>query len=61
MITIEGKNYARVKDKLVEVDHLDGNGRPVLKTRTEETVRPDGRKDVTVHVDCLQIMGKTNK
>jgi len=58
MTRIGGKNYVKIKDKLVEVDHLDEDGNPVLKTRTEETTNPDGTKDCTVHVECLQIVGR---
>jgi len=58
MITIKGKNYVKVGDKLAEVDHLDGQGKPVLKTFSTETKHPDGRIDCTVHVECLQIVGR---
>lgn len=61
MVTIKGKNYVRIGDKLAEVDRLNGNGKPVLKTRMEETKRPDGRVDCVVHVECLQIADKVNR
>jgi len=55
MITIDGKNYVRIGDKLVEVDHLDASGKPVLKCWSEETPNANGGMDCTVHVPCLQI------
>ena len=61
MIEIDGKKYVKIKDKLVEVDRLDANGKPILKTWSEETKHPDGRVDCTVHVECLQIAATPNK
>ena len=61
MININGKNYVKIKDKLAEVDHLDAKGKPVLNTWSEEKIKPDGTKDCTVHIECLQIAGATNK
>ena len=58
MIVIKGKNYVKVGDKLAEVDHLDAQGKPVLKTYSEETTNPDGSKDCTIHVECLQIVSR---
>lgn len=58
MITIEGKNYVKIGDKLAEVDHLDENGKPVLKVWSEEKPNAEGGMDVTVHVECLQIAGR---
>lgn len=53
-VEIEGKKYVRIGDKLVEVDHLDADGKPVI-TCTSKTVRhDDGRIDCTVIVPCLQ-------
>lgn len=61
IITVEGKNYVRMGDKLVEVDHLDANGKPVLKTWSEETPNAAGGMDCTVHVECLQIAAEPHK
>lgn len=61
MIKINGKNYMRVRDKLVEIDHLDGNGKPVFKCWSEETPNAAGGMDCTVHVECLQIAVKPQK
>jgi len=58
MIKINGKNYVRLGDKLLEVDHLDTNGKPVIKVTSEERKNPDGSVDCTVHLPCLQIAGK---
>lgn len=58
MITIGGKDYVKIGDKLAEVDHLDANGKPVLKTWSEETPNANGGLDCIVHVECLQIAGK---
>ncbi len=41
----------RIGDKLVEVE----NG--VIKATSEEIRHPDGRVDVIIHVQCLQIVG----
>ena len=61
MIEINGKNYVRMGDKLVEVVGFDQQGKPVLKTWSEETPNANGGTDCTVHVECLQIAGTTNK
>ncbi len=61
MIEINGKNYVRMGDKLVEVVGFDQQGKPVLKTWSEETPNANGGTDCTVHVECLQIAGITNK
>lgn len=61
IITIEGKKYVRMGDKLAEVDHLDATGKPVLKTWSEEKPNESGGMDCTVHVQCLQIMAKPHK
>lgn len=58
MITIKGKTYVKIGDKLAEVDHLDERGKPVFKTWSEETPNANGGTDCTVHVECLQIVGK---
>ena len=58
MITIKGKKYIKIKDKLVKVDHLDVNGHPVIKTRSVEKTYPDGRRDCTFIIECLQIAGR---
>jgi len=54
-IKIGDKEYVRVKDKLVEVDRFDKNGKPVIKVTSKEVRHDDGRVDVTVIVPCLQI------
>lgn len=56
LVTVNGKQYLRMGDKLVEVDHFDENGKPVLKTWSEKKTHSDGRIDCTVHVECLQIV-----
>lgn len=52
---IDGKDYVKMGDKLVEVDHLDENGKPILKTWSEEIPNAAGGMDCTMHVECLQI------
>ena len=61
MITIDGQKYVKIKDKLVKIVGFDKQGKPVLETWSEEITHPDGRKDCTIHVGYLQIVGKTNK
>lgn len=58
MVTIKGKNFVRMRDKMLEVDHLDANGNPVLKTWSEEKPNANGGMDCIVHVECLQIAAK---
>ena len=58
MVVINGKSYIRIGDKLIAVDHFDAGGKPVIKTRSEETTNPDGSKNCTIHVNVLQIAGK---
>lgn len=58
MIEINGKNYVKMGDKMAEVDHLDANGKPVLKTWSEEKPNANGGTDCVVHVECLQIAAK---
>lgn len=60
-VTIGDKKYLRIKDKLVEIARFDENGKPVIEATSTEVRHDDGRVDVTVHVPCLQIAGKTNK
>lgn len=55
IIRVNGKDYVKMGNKLVEVDHLDTNGKPVLKCWSEEKKNAAGGTDVTVHVPCLQI------
>jgi len=67
-ITFYGKQYWKVgddiyvksKDKLLLIDHFDGNGKPVLTSEcwSEETVNLTGGQDCTIHVPCLQIATK---
>jgi hypothetical protein len=47
--------YIKIGNKLVQVDHLDTAGKPVIKATAEEIKHPDGHVDVIVHVPCLQI------
>lgn len=61
IITIKGKKYMRMGDKLAEVDYLDANGKPVLKCWSEETPNANGGQDCTVHVECLQIAAAPHK
>ena len=55
IIKVDGKDYVRIGDKLVEVDHLDANGNPVIGCWSEEKPNASGGMDCTVHVGCLQI------
>ena len=57
--TIDGKKYLKVGDKLAEIDHFDEQGKPVLKTWSEETPNANGGMDCTVHVPCFQIASET--
>ena len=59
IIKIDGKDYVRIGDKLAEIDHFDVDGKPVLKTWSEETPNAAGGMDCTVHVECLQIAAKS--
>ena len=61
IIKVDGKDYVRMGDKLVEVDHLDTNGNPVLKCWSEEKPNAAGGMDCTVHVECLQIAATPHK
>lgn len=61
IIKVDGKDYVKMGDKLVEVDHFDENGKPVLKTWSESKTHPDGRIDCTVHVECIQIAASKPK
>lgn len=59
ILTIDGKKYLKVRDKAVLIDHFDENGKPVIKVAySEEVTTPDGKKDCTVHIPCLQIEGQ---
>lgn len=61
LIKVQGKDYVRVGDKLIEVDHLDEAGKPVFKCFSEETPNENGGQDVTIHLECLQIQIEPNK
>lgn len=50
--------YAKVGKNLAKVDHFDSNGKPVLKTWSEEIPNANGGMDCTIHVECLQIATK---
>lgn len=54
---MERAKFVRIGNRLVEVDHYE-NGVPVLKSWSEEITRPDGTRDVKVHVSCLTIKGE---
>ena len=54
---VDGKDYVRVGDKLVECEFV--NGQPVAKSISKITKHADGRQDVTVTVPCLQITAKS--
>lgn len=57
----DGKDYAQIKDKLVEVE-FNADGQPVIKGMwAEEKTYPGGRKDCTMHVPCFQIAGAQHK
>jgi len=65
-VTLHGKQYWKVEDtvyvksgdKLIEVDHFDEDGNPVINNVwSEETPNANGGQDCTVHVNCLQIAG----
>lgn len=61
ILIIGGKRYVKMVDKLVEVDRLDADGKPVLKCWSEEIPNATGGMDCTVHVECLQIVTTSNK
>lgn len=61
LVTVSGKQYLRIGDKLAEVDHFDANGKPVLKTWSESKENAAGGIDCTVHVACLQIAASKPK
>lgn len=59
IIKHEGKDYLRVGDKAILIDHYDADGKPVITdTWSEETPNASGGQDCTVHVRCLQIKAK---
>jgi len=55
IIKHEGKEYVRVRDKLILVDHYDANGNPVIGCWSEETPNENGGTDCTVHVGCFRL------
>ena len=57
-IEIEGRKYVRAGDKLIEVDHIDGGGRPVAVCRSKTVRHDDGRIDCTVTVPYLHIAAR---
>jgi len=59
MIEINGKNYVKVGNKLVEVNHFDAAGRPVISVWSEEKKNSAGGMDCTVHIPCLRIAGES--
>lgn len=63
IIKHEGKDYLRIGDKAVLIDHYDEYGKAVLTKEcwSEETPNESGGKDCTVHVPCFQIATKQSK
>ena len=59
IVKVKGKDYLKIKDKLVEIDHFDENGKPVIGVWSEEKPNATGGMDCTVHVNCLQIAAET--
>ena len=59
--TIKGKKYVRIGDKLIEIDHFDADGKPIIGCWSEETPNANGGQDCTVHVECLQIAAAPHK
>ena len=60
IITHKGKQYLKVGDKAVPIDHFDKDGKPViLELYSEETPNRKGGHDCTIHVPCLQIVSKS--
>lgn len=60
-VEIEGRQYVRVRDKLVEVDHIDAKGKPVVVCTSKTVRHDDGRIDCTVIVPCLQVAAKPKR
>jgi ribosomal protein L21 len=56
-----GKQYLIVDDRAMLIDHFDEQGQPVIKVETEETVHPDGRRDVTVTVPFLRVTAENEE
>ncbi len=52
--------YLKIGNRLVKVDSIKNNI-PIIKTESEETTNPDGTKDCTVHIPCLQIQATANE
>jgi len=62
IITHEGRQYLRIGDKAILIDHFDENGKPVIgQVWSEETKNDAGGQDCTVHVPCFQIAMKPHK
>lgn len=60
VVQIKGKPYVVIGDKAVPVDYFDENGKPVTNAMySTEKNHPDGRRDVTVHVECFQIAAQS--
>lgn len=57
ILTIDGKKYVRIGDKLIEVDE---NGQP-KGIWSEETPNAQGGQDCTIHVPCLQVVTEQHK
>ena len=51
----DGKKYLIIGNKAIPFDAVDANGKPIIKTNSETIKYPDGRQDVTVFVDCLDV------
>lgn len=52
--------YLKIGDRLVKVDSIK-DGIPIIKTESEETTNPDGTKNCTIKVPCLQIKAQVNE
>jgi len=52
------KKYIEINGKLLEVSdfrEINGQQVPVIQATATETLYPDGRKDVTIHVPVLHL------
>ncbi|MDD5065234.1 MAG: hypothetical protein PHQ35_10820 [Phycisphaerae bacterium] len=55
----EGQKYLKMSEsKALKVARIDENGKPVIEPTSEETLHPDGRKDVKIFVPMVQIQGE---
>ena len=55
----KGQKYLKMSGgKALKVAKMDEKGKPVVETTSEETLYPDGRKDVKIFVPMVQIQGE---